>query len=67
MAVMESDPDWHIARAQLEWQVEMGVDEAISDTPIDRFALESAARAAVPAVAPDRACARAVRGGTVTG
>lgn len=29
--------DWHAARAALEWQLEMGVTEAISDTPINRF------------------------------
>ncbi len=29
--------DWHAARAALEWQVEMGVTEAISETPINRF------------------------------
>ncbi|WP_010141009.1 uracil-DNA glycosylase [Oceanicola sp. S124] len=31
--------DWHLARALLEWQVEMGVDECISDEPVDRFDL----------------------------
>lgn len=36
------DTDWHIARACLEWQVEMGVDEAICDAPLDRFALDPA-------------------------
>lgn len=34
---MESQMDWHAARAALEWQVEMGVTEAISETPINRF------------------------------
>ncbi|MEM8555783.1 MAG: uracil-DNA glycosylase [Pseudomonadota bacterium] len=29
----------------LEWQVELGVDEAISEAPIDRYALEAAAPA----------------------
>lgn len=41
---MESALEWHRARALLEWQLEMGVDEAISDSPVDRFALEQAAR-----------------------
>ncbi len=36
------ETDWHIARACLEWQVEMGVDEAICDAPVDRYALDSA-------------------------
>ncbi len=50
---MESAIDWHRARALLEWQLELGVDETISDAPIDRFALERALRekAATPAVA----------------
>ncbi|MCT4557512.1 MAG: uracil-DNA glycosylase [Pelagimonas sp.] len=39
---MESALDWHTARALLEWQWELGVDEAISDTPVDRFAYETA-------------------------
>ena len=34
---MDSQLDWHAARAALEWQLEMGVTEAISDTPINRF------------------------------
>lgn len=47
---MESALEWHTARALLEWQLEMGVDEAICEAPIDRFALEQAAReASVPA------------------
>ena len=29
--------DWHAARAALEWQVELGVTEVISETPINRF------------------------------
>ncbi|MFW2540997.1 uracil-DNA glycosylase [Primorskyibacter sp. 2E107] len=41
---MESALDWHTAHALLAWQMEMGVDEAISDTPVDRFAVERAAR-----------------------
>ncbi|WP_071797571.1 uracil-DNA glycosylase [Natronohydrobacter thiooxidans] len=36
------ETDWHIARACLEWQVDMGVDEAICDAPLDRFALDPA-------------------------
>jgi|SRR6056297_755494 len=34
---MDSQMDWHAARAALEWQLEMGVTEAISETPINRF------------------------------
>ena len=43
---MESAINWHVAKAMLEWQFEMGVDEAILDRPADRFALEQAAREA---------------------
>jgi len=34
---MDSQLDWHAARAALEWQVDMGVTETISETPINRF------------------------------
>lgn len=34
---MDSQLDWHAARAALDWQVEMGVTETISETPINRF------------------------------
>ncbi|WP_293452093.1 uracil-DNA glycosylase [Planktotalea sp.] len=34
---MESALDYHTAKALLEWQVEFGVTETISDTPINRF------------------------------
>ncbi|MEP3299824.1 MAG: uracil-DNA glycosylase [Pseudoruegeria sp.] len=31
--------DFHTAKALLEWQLEMGVDEAISESPVNRFDL----------------------------
>ncbi len=34
--------DHTTARALLEWQIEAGVDEAICDAPIDRYALDAA-------------------------
>ncbi len=40
---MESGLDFHTARALLEWQVELGVTEAIADRPVDRFAVPEAA------------------------
>ena len=49
--------DWHWARAALEWQLEMGADEAIGEMPVDRFAAEAeaqAARAAPVAATPQR-------------
>ncbi len=55
--------DFDMARACLEWQFEMGVDEAICDAPIDRYALDAApvpkpavkpsVTAPVPIAAPD--------------
>ncbi len=40
---MESQMDYWTARALLEWQVEAGADEAIGDTPVDRYALDAKA------------------------
>ncbi|WP_163848960.1 uracil-DNA glycosylase [Pseudooceanicola aestuarii] len=39
---MESFEQWHLDRALLAWQVELGVDECIVDAPVDRFALNPA-------------------------
>lgn len=36
---MESALDWHSALALLDWQIDLGADEAIGDTPVDRFAV----------------------------
>ncbi|WP_136636604.1 uracil-DNA glycosylase [Pseudooceanicola onchidii] len=36
---MESALDWHSALALLDWQVDLGADEAIGDAPVDRFAV----------------------------
>ena len=55
-AQMDTDAMW----AALDWQVELGADEAILDVPVDRTALDPAparaapARAAPAADAPDR-------------
>ncbi|MEM9317838.1 MAG: uracil-DNA glycosylase [Pseudomonadota bacterium] len=56
-------PDIHTARALLEWQLELGVDEAIGAAPVDRFDLSAqdkrkgqAPKADVPS-APDAASA----------
>ena len=38
--------DSETARALLEWQIEMGADEAIAEAPIDRYAAERDAQAA---------------------
>ncbi|MEM9395188.1 MAG: uracil-DNA glycosylase [Pseudomonadota bacterium] len=57
--------DFHRAKALLEWQVELGATEAISDAPIDRTTLDAvkpsspqtaaAAQPAAPAAAPSQA------------
>lgn len=41
---MESAMDYHTALALLEWQIELGADEALADTPIDRYAAAEEAR-----------------------
>ncbi|SDF29513.1 uracil-DNA glycosylase [Limimaricola pyoseonensis] len=46
---MESALDYWRARALLDWQIEMGADEAILDAPLDRYTLTDARPAAVPA------------------
>lgn len=58
--------DLATARALLEWQFEMGADEAILDTPVDRYALPDASRG-VAASGAERAAAPAAGGvGAVT-
>ena len=41
---MESAMDYHTALALLEWQIELGADEALADAPIDRYAAAEEAR-----------------------
>ena len=43
--------DWHMARAALQWQAELGVSDAVGDVPIDRYE--------VPAQNPKRSIAAA--------
>lgn len=38
---MESQIDFHTAKALLEWQMEFGVTEAILDAPLNRYELEA--------------------------
>jgi DNA polymerase len=55
------DPGYHDTLAMLDWQIELGADEAILDAPVDRFSLQDApptvpAPASAPAApAPVRA------------
>lgn len=44
---MESQLDWHYAKAVLEWQMEMGATEAILDATVNRFELADKAKPAV--------------------
>lgn len=39
---MESDVGYFAAKAALEWQLELGADEAIGEAPVDRYALPHA-------------------------
>ncbi|MFX0546148.1 uracil-DNA glycosylase [Roseovarius sp. S1116L3] len=48
---MDSALDFHGLRALLQWQVELGVDEAICDAPINRYEAPAAAPKAAPAAA----------------
>ena len=54
---MDSAEQYYEAKAALEWQVELGADEAIGDEPIDRYELVAEApkpkvAQAKPATAP---------------
>ena len=40
------------ARAMLNWLSEAGADEALSETPVDRFAVAAEAKAPAPTAAP---------------
>ena len=48
---MDSASEYWSAKAALDWQIEMGVDEAIADAPVDRYAIEVKKPAATPPVA----------------
>lgn len=53
---MESDVAYHTALDWLAWQVELGADEAIAETPVNRFVAAAepvAASASTAAAAPD--------------
>ncbi|ATX66858.1 uracil-DNA glycosylase [Roseinatronobacter bogoriensis] len=54
------ETDWHVARACLEWQVEMGAVEAMCDAPVDRYALDPAPIAKPKAAATPAAPAPSV-------
>ena len=43
---MESQIDWHTARALYEWQAELGATEPILDAPVNRYELEQSLKPA---------------------
>ena len=49
---MESQLEYHTALAWLEWQVELGADEAIGESPVDRFAVPEPQPAVAPVSSP---------------
>lgn len=49
LAAMESELQGWDALAALDWQIEMGADEAILDAPVDRYALDAKPAKAAPA------------------
>lgn len=51
VGAMESQIDYHTARALLEWQVELGVTDAIGDMPVNRYDLPDRIRPAARPVA----------------
>jgi len=55
---MDSDLQWHAARAALEWQIEAGADEAILDAPLNRFELPAPPAPAPVAPAPEKGAGR---------
>jgi len=56
---MESGSGYVAAKAALEWQLELGADEAIGDAPVDRYALPQAAPGRKPPT-PEPTPAKAV-------
>jgi len=56
---MESAQDYWAARAALDWQVELGADEALGETPVNRFELVDPPRAKAPLTAQDKPPANA--------
>ncbi|TDK43766.1 uracil-DNA glycosylase [Antarcticimicrobium luteum] len=58
---MESQIDYHTARALLEWQVELGATDAVGDTPVNRYELPDKAAPALkaPGAAPAAVAANA--------
>ena len=61
---MDSVLDFHALRALLEWQMELGADEAIGDTPVNRYEVQAKPPEAAPAL-PMEAPGQREEGGAV--
>ena len=40
MEQVESALDYHVALAMLDWQIELGADEVLSEAPVNRYELQ---------------------------
>ena len=49
---MESALDYHTAKALLDWQIELGADEAIGDVPVNRYEVAPTPVKVAPMAAP---------------
>ncbi|NPD18474.1 uracil-DNA glycosylase [Alterinioella nitratireducens] len=49
---MDPATDFHALKSLLQWQVELGADEAIGEAPLNRYELPEAAPAPAPKAAP---------------
>lgn len=56
---MDSEPDFHQAKALLEWQIDLGATEAICDAPVNRFEIPDVLTRPKPAEAPKSPLGRA--------
>ena len=56
---MESGLGYHEAKAALEWQLELGADETIGESPVDRYALPAAASGRLMPPGAERPVAKA--------
>lgn len=52
---MDSGLDFHTAKALLEWQIDLGADEAMSETPVNRYEVPEKAPLVVAKAAPEPA------------
>ena len=61
MSLQIDDMDFYALRAALDWQVDLGVDEAVQDTPVNRYEVPPATPVQpIPPVAPASAQSPAI-------